>query len=165
MAGQTRAVARLVTLVLGAILFGMLAPASAHVALLDEEQFEGRVPTAEELVPSVEAAFARESYAPGSSARLVFFNASRGVSLQIFQSGPEHVPTVGENELEGVPLTGPAHVGRTRPGSSYIVHVGAWPSGLYFARLAARDGPSDSRRSSFIRPASARATSRSSCPR
>ena len=35
------------------------------------EDLEGRAPTAEELQPSVEAAFSRESYAPGATASCV----------------------------------------------------------------------------------------------
>ena len=34
---------------------------------------EGRAPTPMELMPSVEAAFSRESYAPGATARLTIF--------------------------------------------------------------------------------------------
>ena len=54
-----------------------------------EPQLEGRAPTPAELTPSVEAAFLRESYAPGALATLVISNRARGLVLQVFRSGPE----------------------------------------------------------------------------
>src|SRR6266852_441843 len=59
----------------------------------DPEELEGRAPTAEELLPSVEAAFPEESYAAGTTARLVFFNAGSDVTLQLFHTGPETATT------------------------------------------------------------------------
>lgn len=54
---------------------------------------EGRDPTPTELLPSVEAAFPLESYAPGETARLVISNRARGIVMQIFRSGPERIVT------------------------------------------------------------------------
>src|SRR2546430_5745992 len=59
------------------------------------EELEGRAPTAEELRPSVEAAFTAESYSPQSTASLVVFSRERALVLQVFHVGPEHTPTVG----------------------------------------------------------------------
>jgi hypothetical protein len=102
------------------------------------EELEGRAPTAEELRPSVEAAFPRESYAPGSAAKLAFFGRERTVELQLFHVGPEHVRTVGNSELQGVPVSQPVAVAPGR--RTVTVRIGEWPSGLYFARLTALDG-------------------------
>jgi N,N-dimethylformamidase beta subunit-like, C-terminal len=135
MARTTRAAARCSLLVLAALI---IPSASRHD--IGGEQLEGRAPTAEELQPSVEAAFGRESYAPGETAKLVLFGAARRVSVQFFRSGPERQPTVGNNELEGVPVTVPWRVGRTRAGEVVSIRLGGWPSGLYFARLRASDG-------------------------
>src|SRR6478609_4648259 len=121
MARLTRAAARRLILV-PAILFLAVATSAAQGSLRpDEEQLEGRAPTAEELLPSVEAAFDHESYAPGDTARLVMFNSGRGVTVQIFQSGPERRPTVGNDELQGIAVTGVFSPGRTRPGKTVSI--------------------------------------------
>jgi hypothetical protein len=102
------------------------------------EELEGRAPTADELRPSVEAAFPHESYAPRSNAELKLYGVQRAVTLQVFHVGPERVHTVGNSEMQGVPVTEPTQVpSGTRAAS---VHIGDWPSGLYFARLTAADG-------------------------
>jgi len=104
------------------------------------EELEGRAPTAEELLPSVEAAFGRESYAAESSATLAFFNVARGVSITLFHAGPETTPTVGNDEMEGIPVGEPRRVGSVRPGVVVRLPLGPWPTGVYFARLQADDG-------------------------
>jgi hypothetical protein len=104
------------------------------------EEHEGRAPTKAELQPSVEAAFARESYRPGATARLVLANAARGITLQLFRVGPERVPTRGNSEMQGVAVTAPSAVGVSRGRRVLRVPIGSWPSGLYFARLQAADG-------------------------
>ena len=124
---------------LAAILLS-LAPGPAGSYHDEDEELEGRAPTAEELRPSVEAAFQRESYAPGSQASLVIFNAARGIKVQLFHTGPEKVRTRGNSELRGVPVTRPIAVGASRGRRELEVRVGDWPSGLYFARLSASDG-------------------------
>jgi hypothetical protein len=101
---------------------------------------EGRAPTAEELQPSVEAAFPRESYAPGDRATLDFFNSADGVSVQLFGIGDETTATVGNDEFQGVAVTSPKQIGSVRPGGSVRLAIGRWPSGLYFARASAADG-------------------------
>jgi hypothetical protein len=61
-------------------LFLALLPAAGAALLLGcatsarEETTEGRDPTPTELLPAVEAAFPRESYAPGERASLVISN-------------------------------------------------------------------------------------------
>jgi hypothetical protein len=104
------------------------------------QPLDGRDPTKTELQPSVEAAFQRESYAPGATASLRFFNQARGVTLRIYRAGPEHTPTVGYNEMQGVPATSVRPVGLVSKGRTLRIAVGRWESGLYFARLESSDG-------------------------
>jgi hypothetical protein len=101
---------------------------------------EGRAPTRAELVPAVEAAFALESYAPNETAKLVISNRARGIRLQIFQSGPESIVTRTNLAMNGVPVTKTRSIGSSSGHHVVRVQVGAWPSGLYFARLRAADG-------------------------
>jgi hypothetical protein len=101
-----------------------------------EEELEGRVPTAIELVPSVEAAFRRESYSPGETAMLVVRREATSVRMQLFRVGLERTATRGNNEMQGVAVTHEREVG----GGVIAIPVGDWPSGLYFARLEAADG-------------------------
>jgi hypothetical protein len=117
-----------------------IVPAPHSSPVPSPELREGRAPTAEELRPSVEAAFPHESYAPGTTAALVFYNSARGVSIQVFQIGSETAPTVGDNELQGLPVSGRSLVGAVRRGTSVSVSIGGWPTGLYFAQLTAADG-------------------------
>jgi len=107
---------------------------------VDPELLEGRVPTAEELSPSVEAAFRAESYKPGEVATLAFFNHATGVKLQLFHTGPEHTTTVGNSEMQGVPVSPLRRVGTVAPGRTVQIAIGSWPSGVYFVRLTAADG-------------------------
>jgi len=105
-----------------------------------EPTFEGRAPTRAELMPSVEAAFLRESYAPGETARLVISNGARGIKLQVFHSGPERAVTRSNSTMNGVPVTPKVAIGSSNGRRVVGVTIGRWPSGLYFARLRADDG-------------------------
>ncbi|MET0560661.1 MAG: N,N-dimethylformamidase beta subunit family domain-containing protein [Gaiellaceae bacterium] len=101
---------------------------------------QGRAPTRAELAPAVEAAFVLESYAPRETAKLVISDRARGIRLQIFQSGPESIVTRSNLTMNGVPVTGSRSIGSSSGRRVVRVQVGAWPSGLYFARLRAADG-------------------------
>ena len=105
-------------------------------AIEEDEELEGRVPTAVELVPSVEAAFRRESYMPGERAKLVVLDESGEVRMQLFRVGAERATTRGNNEMRGVPVMRARRIS----GHGVSFAVGDWPSGLYFARLVATDG-------------------------
>jgi hypothetical protein len=105
-----------------------------------ERRLEGRAPTPAELTPSVEAAFLRESYAPGARATLVVSNRARGLVLQVFRSGPERVVTRSDLTMNGVPVTPKRRVGASTGGRIVPIRIGSWPSGLYFVRLKAEDG-------------------------
>jgi hypothetical protein len=133
---HSRAAARcaaMVPFVLAALHAGSYTAAS-------DEALDGRAPTAGELRPSVEAAFTRESYVPGAAARLRFFAPAAGVTVQILHIGPDHVPTVGNNEFQGIPVTHLIRVGRVADGTTFTVRIAHWPSGLYAARLRSARG-------------------------
>jgi N,N-dimethylformamidase beta subunit-like protein len=117
-----------------------LPTATAGHHRVDPETLEGRAPTPEELRPSVEAAFGRQSYAPGGLARLTVFNRAHGIAVRLFHAGPEHTRTFGYSEMQGVPVTPTQHVGASRGGRVLTLRIGDWPSGLYFARLTSSDG-------------------------
>jgi hypothetical protein len=113
------------------------APAPRSV---DPEEFDGRAPTPRELQPGVEAAFQRESYAPGDSAALVVFSKARKLTMQVLQAGPEHARLHAYNEMRGVPVTGIQRVGNSSGNRRIHLRIGAWRSGLYFARLVSARG-------------------------
>ena len=121
------------------IVFGLTSSLPAPSAA-GKEELEGRAPTPLELQPGIEAAFPRESYAPGATASLVFFNGGRGVTLQVFQIGSEQAHTIGNNVMQGIPVTRPVRIGAVRMGRIVRTRIGNWPSGLYFARLRAANG-------------------------
>ena len=120
------------------VLASTVTTSAAFLATTSSDRpLDGRAPTTSELTTSVEAAFARESYAPGATATLVISNRARGVRLRIFRSGPERVVTRTNITMNGVPVSSTRWIG-TSPGRRVVtVRIGDWPSGLYFARLRA----------------------------
>ena len=131
---STRAAASAAALVLG-----VAVPGSIRVP--GGEPLEGRAPTPTELQPSVEAAFPRESYAPGSPAQLVISNRARGLlTLQVFRAGPERAITRSDSTMRGVAVTPRLSIGSSGGRKVVRIRIGNWPSGLYFARLGASDG-------------------------
>ena len=114
----------------------LMAPISTHVELAPE----GRAPTPTELLPAVEAAFPRESYAPASTAKLVISNKAHGLRLQIIHSGSERLVTRSDSTMNGVPVTPKIAIGSSSGRKLVAVRIGDWSSGLYFARLSAADG-------------------------
>jgi hypothetical protein len=117
-----------------------LAVTTAAVTLAaatPDRLLDGRAPTTAELTPSVEAAFTRESYAPGARATLVISNRARGLRVQIFRSGPERILTRSDITMNGVPVSTMRWIGTSGGRRIVTVRIGDWPSGLYFARLRA----------------------------
>jgi hypothetical protein len=94
-------------------------------------------------VLGVEAAFTRASAAPGSVATLSLATDAPSFTLQVFRTGSEQQRTYADDVMNGVAATPPVEVGwrahRNRP-AAVRVPIGAWASGLYFAKLTARDG-------------------------
>src|SRR5256885_14034128 len=85
--------------------------------------------------PTVEAAFPRESYAPGNVARLVFWTRGAQVSLQVFRTGTEGTPVRPQDAMLGTAVTSARRIGTVVPGRAIYIRMGEWPSGLYFAKL------------------------------
>ena len=106
---------------------------------LDED--DGRDLAAEvSNVPTVEAAFPRQSYRPSSTARLVITDKAAHVSIQIRRVGPEDGPIWGNYTMTGVPMTKKRAIGRVAGRRVVAVRLGDWPSGVYFAELTAPRG-------------------------
>jgi hypothetical protein len=90
--------------------------------------------------PTVEAAFARESYASGDLARLVVWTRGPRASVQVFRAGTETVSIIRRDLMLGSPVSPQRSVGDVGNGDSIGIRVGPWPSGLYFAKLTAARG-------------------------
>jgi hypothetical protein len=125
---------------LAAAILAFTAPVPTAPTPLKDEELEGRAPTVIELTPGVEAAFPRESYAPRSDAELIVHDRAHGLTLQIFRVGPEGQRTTDNVTMHGLRVTAKTGVGRSRSRKSIRVRIGNWPSGVYFAKLTARDG-------------------------
>jgi N,N-dimethylformamidase beta subunit-like, C-terminal len=80
--------------------------------------------------PAIAAFFTRESYRPGDHARLVVDGETRGISVQVFRAGAGAITTLARDEMRGVAVT-------ARSRYTPRLAIGDWPSGLYYARLAA----------------------------
>jgi hypothetical protein len=127
-------------------LTGASAPPAGPAWLrgLDADELElvgyaGRVPDSKR--PKLTAFFPRESYRPGSTARLVITDTASSVSLQVFRSGGETAaPTRANDVLLGAPVTSPVRIGAVHGRRTVRVPLRSWPSGVYFVRLTAPRG-------------------------
>jgi hypothetical protein len=90
--------------------------------------------------PTIEAAFPRESYAPGDVARLVIWTGGSRVSLQVFRAGTETENVRARDVMLGTPVSQLIPVGTVTRGRVIRIRIGEWPSGLYFAQLIGRGG-------------------------
>ena len=90
--------------------------------------------------PTIEAAFPRQSYAPGEVARLVIWTSGSRVSLQLFRAGTATENVRARDVMLGTPVSPVRRIGTVSRGRVLRVGVGRWPSGLYFARLIGRGG-------------------------
>jgi hypothetical protein len=91
-------------------------------------------------VLGLDASFLRASHAAGDEATLAIAADTPELTVQLFRSGPEGVPTFSNTEMNGVPVSDPSTIDWTRhsDGRATIdVSIGDWPSGLYFAKLTA----------------------------
>jgi hypothetical protein len=85
--------------------------------------------------PSIAAAFERQSYRSGDRARLRFFSSAKPLSVQVFRVGDEQKHARRRDEMSGVPVTDRQPLGSVAPGRIVTIPIGAWPTGVYFARL------------------------------
>jgi len=95
--------------------------------------FAGRVPDSKR--PKLTAFFERESYRPGQTAELDVTDNAPAVSMQIFRAGTENRPTVLYDVMLGSPVGPPKRLGAVHDRLRVPVHVGDWPSGVYFVQL------------------------------
>src|SRR3954468_19954092 len=90
--------------------------------------------------PTVEAAFPLESYRPGTTAHLVIRDKAPRVSIEIRHVGPEVGPIRSADVMTGVPVTKKHTIGSVSGRKTVDVHLGNWPSGVYFVQLTAPGG-------------------------
>jgi hypothetical protein len=119
---------------------GQPAPATPVVQLDSEEYDEDGYAAARarrQEPDAIEAAFPLESYRPGATAALRIWTPTRLASVRVFRVGPEPQLTIGDNLMEGVPVTTPRRFAALRSGQRIPIRIGDWPSGLYFAKVTA----------------------------
>jgi len=87
-------------------------------------------------VQMIDAAFTRTRYRPGATAHLVVRTDAARLTLEVFRAGARGLRTDRDAAAIGLRVAPPRAV---RPGT-IALRVGAWPSGLYLARLTADDG-------------------------
>jgi len=134
MAAATRIAAVLVALVAAATPVGRAAPAGAE----PESELTGNaghVP--DSTKPRLTAAFAQESYRPGELARLVITDRAAHVGVRFFRAGGENGPTLARDVMRGMPVSQVSELGAVHGRLAVSLRIGAWPSGVYFARLTA----------------------------
>lgn len=124
---------------------------------------EGRAPTPTELLPAVVAAFARESYAPETTATLVVSNKALGLKLQVFHSGPERLVTRSDSTMNGIPVSAKFVIGASRGRKLVTVGSATGRAGSTSPVCPQPTGASGSRPSSSGRPIWASIGLRSSC--
>jgi hypothetical protein len=122
---------------------------SAESADEEEEELEGDAPTSRHQPTDViEIAFPRESYAPGARAALRFWSPARRVTVQVFRVGAERARTIGNETMQGVPVTTPR---RAAPFGAGRASRSRWATGAAASTSPARRpraGGSASHRSS-----------------
>ncbi len=126
--------ALLASVLAGSLVLVVLAGGGAP-ALPAELEGETEVSNKTQEPDAIEIAFQQESYRPGSTARLHVWTAVRDATVQVFHVGPERQLTIGNNVMEGIPVTKPVHFASLRQGQIVSVRVRSWQSGLYFARV------------------------------
>jgi hypothetical protein len=94
-------------------------------------------------VQGIDAGFTRESYRPGTIAKLRIAADASWLSLQIYREGPERQKNNSNSVLYGVPVSDPVtlrwRAARNHP-RTIRVAVGNWDTGLYYAKLTGSDG-------------------------
>jgi hypothetical protein len=85
---------------------------------------------------AIEAYALARSYTPGGTARVALLGATRGVRVAVLHAGTESSNALPTNAMLGTPV----RVGAAISGREARFTVGAWPSGLYFARVTAPAG-------------------------
>jgi hypothetical protein len=91
----------------------------------------------------LDAAFLASSYRPGDAMTMFVAADAHTLTVQLFQSGPEPVPTYANNVMNGVPVGAPVqvdwHINVDGPAPINLTLDPSVPSGVYFARLQSTD--------------------------
>src|SRR6187551_2423522 len=114
-------------------------PAVPHAEQDEENEYEeegyAAAKARHQEPDALEAAFPLESYRPGATAVLRVWTATHGATVRIFHVGPEPQLTIGDMQMEGVPVNEARRFAVLRTGTRIPIEIGDWPSGLYFAKL------------------------------
>jgi hypothetical protein len=100
-------------------------------------------PTPVIRVLGIDAGFTAPSYGPNEPATLTVSADVPSLSVQFFQAGVDHVSPSAANTMTGVPVGDAIPLDwRLWRDSTHTLRlwIGAWPTGLYFAKLTAPDG-------------------------
>lgn len=126
---------------------GLLAVVAGALAFTSADRrasvpgLQGRVaPVKPSVRPAVAAAFRRESYAAGEVARLVIASAAHELHVRLYRAGTETERIDARDEMRGTPVGSRIAIGTVARGRVVRLGIGAWPSGLYYARLSASGG-------------------------
>jgi hypothetical protein len=94
-------------------------------------------------VLGIDAGFTALSYTPNQPATLTVAADVPSLTVQFFHAGTEHAYTAAPNVMSGLPLGDPIQLDwsqwRDAP-HQLRLWVGAWPSGVFFAKLTSPDG-------------------------
>jgi hypothetical protein len=91
--------------------------------------------------PAIGAAFARESYRPGSTAALVSFDRARDVTLRVYRVGDAVGPLAARDAMRGEQVGPARQLAGVAPKQVIRLGLGpGWESGLYYAELTGSDG-------------------------
>ncbi len=92
----------------------------------------------------IDAACDQASYVPGGPLTIFVAADAAKLTVQLFQSGPETVPTYANNQLNGVAVTAPQtvdwHANLDGPAPLPLTLPPNLASGVYFVRLQSDDG-------------------------
>jgi hypothetical protein len=94
-------------------------------------------------VLGIEAVFGRRSFAPSEEMPLTILADAPSLSLSFLRCGHEPVRTGRNDEMTGITMAPAVTLDWSGKGSAPVtvrVQTGAWPSGVYAARLEAPDG-------------------------
>ena len=102
---------------------------------LDLVGYAGHIP--DSTKPKVTAFFPNQSYAPGSTARLVVWDKAPDLKVQVFRAATSYRRILASDVMTGTPISAVRDLGAVAGTSTYPIRLGNWPSGLYFAQLTA----------------------------
>jgi hypothetical protein len=114
-----------------------ICPAAARAPFLPTENDGDDAVVRDSRRPAVAAAFPRESYRPGDVARVFVTGQEREVGVRIFRAGADPTRVTASDLMTGTPVTGTTVFGRVGGRRTISLKLGAWPSGVYYARLTA----------------------------